>query len=251
MTIFEISIFWLTLAPTYYGLMYVIGFLYGVWALKKTRKYSQIQRDTLFLYIFLGVILGGRLWYILFYNFHSYRDSPLSILKVWEWWMSFHGWFLWVILALYLFNYKYKGKFWDLWDDIAQIIPVWLFFGRIWNYINKELLWFEYSWLLAVTLGNTSYFPSPLVEALLEGVIMFVILNFIMKKPKFSGQFAALFLLLYGIFRTFVELFIRTPDSHIGYYFAFLTQWSLLSIPMIVAGALLYYYLYKKHTHAM
>jgi phosphatidylglycerol:prolipoprotein diacylglycerol transferase len=246
MTIFEITVFWLKIAPSYYGLMYVIWFLYGLWALKKTWKYSNKQRESVFLYIFFGVILWWRLWYILFYNLSEYLSSPLSILKVWEWWMSFHWWFLWVVLAFFLFTRNHKIKFLDLSDDMAKIFPVWLFFGRIGNYINKELLWFEYSWPLAVVTQTWSYFPSPLLEAVLEWLVIFIVLNFIVKAPRFPGQLAALFLILYWTFRTGIELFIRVPDSHLGYYFWFLTQWSLLSIPMIVAWVGLYYYLSKK-----
>jgi phosphatidylglycerol:prolipoprotein diacylglycerol transferase len=247
MTIFEITIFWLKIAPSYYGLMYIIWFLYWVWALKKTWKYSEKQRDSLFFYIFLGVILWWRLWYTLFYNFSEYIFSPISILKVWEWGMSFHWWFLWVVIALFLFTRKNKLKFWSLSDDIATIIPVGLFFGRIGNYINKELLWFEYSWFLAVTTQTGSYFPSPLIEALLEWLVIFIVLNYIIKIPKFPGQFAALFLILYWVLRTWVELFMRVPDSHLWYYFWFLTQGSVLSIPMIIIWWVLYYYLSQQH----
>lgn len=246
MSIFEISVFWLTIAPSYYGLMYVIWFLYGIWAIKKTWKYSQSQIDSLFIYIFLGVILWWRIWYILFYDFSSYISTPLDILKVWEWWMSFHGWVIGVTLALYLFSKKFQKSFVNLWDDIALIIPVGLFFGRIWNYINKELLWFEYNWFLAVTTSTGSYFPSPLLEAFLEWVVIFIILYYVSKRQRFTWQIACLFLILYWVFRTFVELFIRTPDIQIGYYFWFLTQWSILSIIMIFVWVALYLYLSSK-----
>lgn len=250
MTIFEISIFWLIIAPTYYGVMYVIWFLYWVWALKKTWKYSENQCDSLFLYVFIGVVLWWRLWYIIFYNLSAYISDPLSLIRVWEWGMSFHWWFLWVIIALFYFSWENKINFWNLSDEIAKIIPVGLFFGRIWNYINKELLWFEYSWPLAVSLNWVMYFPSPLIEALLEWFIIFIILNPILQRPRFAGQFASLFLILYWLFRIIVELFIRIPDTHIGYYFWFLTQWSLLSIPMIIVWGILYYYLSKKNINA-
>jgi phosphatidylglycerol:prolipoprotein diacylglycerol transferase len=243
MNIFEITIFWLKIAPSYYGLMYAIWFLYGVWALKKSWKYTEKQRDSLFLYIFLGVILWGRLWYTLFYAFWSFLQEPLSLLRVWEWGMSFHWGFIWVWFALLLFTRKNKLSFWSLWDDIAKIIPVWLFFWRIGNYLNKELLGFEYTGPLAVLTAWGSYFPSPLLEALLEGVMIFIVLNIMLKRPSFTGQFAALFLILYWVSRTLVELLVRTPDAHIGYYLWFLTQGSLLSLPMIGVGMYLYYYL--------
>lgn len=247
MTIFEITVFWLKIAPTYYGLMYVIWFIYGVYALKKTQKYTEKEQENIFIYIFLGVLLWGRIWYILFYNLESYILQPLSILRVWEWGMSFHWGFIWVCIALYVFSKRNQRSFWSLADTIASIIPVGLFFGRIWNYINKELLWFEYSWPLAVHLWEVSYFPSPLVEALLEWLVIFIIFTYILKKPSFLWQFASLFLILYGVFRTVVELFIRVPDAHIWYYFGFFTQWSLLSIPMIILWGGLYYYLKKQN----
>lgn len=245
MKIFEIDLFWLTLAPTYYGLMYVLGFLYGIWAIKRTWKYSQVQRENLFLYIFIWVVLWWRLGYILFYNLSAYLASPLDIFKIWEGWMSFHGWMLWVWVALLLFSRRYKLSFLSLWDDIAKIVPVWLFLGRIWNYLNKELLWFPYNGPLAVYTPHGSYFPSPLLEALLEWLVIFVILNFMIKKTAFPGQLASLFIILYWIFRTLIELFVRTPDIHIWYYFWFLTQGSILSIVMILIWSAWYIYLWK------
>jgi len=245
MKIFELNIFGFTLAPSYYGLMYILGFLYGIWAIKRTKKYTDSQRESLFIYIFAWVILWGRIWYILFYNLENYLATPLDILKVWEWWMSFHGWVIWVIIALYLFSKKVKLSFLEITDDIAAIIPVALFFWRIWNYLNKELLWFAYSWPLAVTTQTGSYFPSPLVEALLEWIVLFFILRYFYAHKSFHGQIWSLFLIFYGIFRTLVEIFIRTPDEQIWYYFWFLTQWSLLSIPMILLWVFFYVYLGK------
>lgn len=247
MTIFELQIFGLQIAPSYYGLMYVLGFLYGIWAIKKTAKYTSSQRDNLFFAIFLWVIIWGRLGYMLFYDIWTLLSSPLSLIRIWDGWMSFHGGMIWVIVALYLFSRFSKVSFLSLSDDIAKIIPVWLFFGRIWNYLNKELLGFPYEGFLAVQTAEGSFFPSPLIEALLEGMVIFVILNYCIKKIRFPGQLASLFLILYGAFRTFVELYIRTPDEHIGYYFWFFTQWSFLSIPMILVWIILYIYLSQKH----
>lgn len=133
--------------------------------------------------------------------------------------MSFHGGFLGVALALFFYARKQKIDFWKLSDDIALIIPVGLFFGRIGNYLNKELLGFSYSGPFAVETQAGSFFPSPLLEAFLEGIMIFLILRSIAKKQIFSGQLASMFLILYGVFRTFIELFIRTPDVQIGYYF--------------------------------
>lgn len=246
MTIFEISVFGVSFAPSYYWLMYIIGFLYGLWYLKKYSHYTSVQQESLFLYIFVGTILWGRLGYVLFYNLGTYITYPMDILRVWDGGMSFHWGFIGVVVAIYLFSLREKTHFWNLTDTIAMIIPVWLFFGRIWNYINKELLGFEYSWPLAVVTTTGSYFPSPLLEALWEWAFLFILFHFILRKPAFAWQFASLFLIIYGTVRTFIEIFIRTPDVQIWYYFGFLTQWSLLSIPMIFWWGILYYYLLKR-----
>ena len=247
MKIFEISIFGFTLAPTYYWLMYALTFLWGMYYIKKLWKYTDSQRESLFFYIFFWVILWGRLWYIVFYNLGAYIADPLSIFKIWEWGMSFHGWALGMSIAVFLFARKYKLKLWNIADDLALIVPLWLFLWRIGNYINKELLWFPYEWALAVRTSQGSFFPSPLLEAFLEWVVIYLILRHIYSRKKFHGQLLSIFLILYGVFRILIELFIRTPDIHIWYYFGFLTQGSLLSLPMIVIWAVLYYHLSKTH----
>ena len=246
MRIFEIELFWMTFWPSYYGLMYALAFLYGLWAIKKTQKYSSEEIESLFLYVFLGVIVWGRLWYILFYNISAYISSPLDIFKVWEWGMSFHWGLLGVVIALYIFTRKQKIGFLSLIDDIALIAPVWLFLWRIGNYLNKELLGFPYEGFLAVQTSKGSFFPSPLIEALLEWLVLFFILKHIAKKQAFSWQLGCLFLIFYGVFRCFVEIFIRTPDTQIGYYFWFLTQWSILSIVMLIIWIISYKYLWNK-----
>ncbi len=243
MRIFEFEVFWYTFWPSYYGLMYALAFIYGFWAIKKTQRYSEWERESLFLYIFLWVILGGRLWYILFYDLWAYLAEPTALFKIWEWGMSFHGGLIGFTLASYFFAKKYKRSFLELMDDLALIVPVWLFLWRIGNYINKELLWFPYEGFLAVKTAQGSFFPSPLVEALLEWLLIFIILKQVNKNKKFLWHIATLFLIWYGIFRSFVEIFIRTPDPQIWYYFWFITQWSILSFVMIIAWLILYRYL--------
>lgn len=247
MKIFEITLFWLTFGPTYYGLMYIIGFVYGIWIIKKAKIYTDSQRESLLLYIFLWTVLGWRLWYILFYNLSSYISDPISILRVWEGWMSFHGWIIGVAIAMYFFTKKYKKDLFVLSDYMALSIPIWLFFWRIGNYINKELLGFPYEGPLAVITSQWSFFPSPLVEAFLEWACMLLIIQFVARKQKFTWQLAACFVIWYGIFRLIIELFIRTPDKHIGYYFGFISQWSILSVVMIIIWILFYYFLKNKH----
>lgn len=249
MTIFELEIFWFTLAPTYYWLMYAISFMIGYIIFTKRKIYTKEQNDALFIYIFLGVLLWWRLWYVLFYNFSYYLQNPFSILNLSEWWMSFHWGVIWVIVAMFLFSKFQKTSFKILADEIITVLPIWLFFWRIWNYINKELLWFEnYFWPFAVKIWEKSYFPSPLLEAFLEWIILFLILNFAYKSKKFKpGQIASLFLIFYAIFRIFVEIFFRTPDSHIWYIWWFFTMWTILSLPMLFSWIIIFIYLnFKK-----
>lgn len=272
MTIFEINIFWVNIAPSYYWLMYVIWFLVWYYIIKKRgilipppsgtpfekgRKYSHNDlMDNLFLYIFLWVVVWWRLGYVLFYSFSSYISNPLSIFKVWEWWMSFHGWVIGVIIAMILFSRKYKIDFLKLADQITLVLPIWLWLGRIWNYLNKELLWYPwYEGIFAVYKNWIWYFPSPLLEAILEWLLLFIILNtiyYINNKTKcsstnkkikygFDWQIAALFLIFYSIFRIFVEAFFRIPDEQIWYILWYFTLWELLSLPMLIIWIIIYF----------
>ena len=263
MNIFEISFFGITISPTYYWLMYALSFISGYWIIKKRVIMSQWKKqkkdtnllsshtkfsgwdfmDSLLFHIFFGVVLWWRLWYVLFYNFSQYINDPFSILKVWEWWMSFHWWVIWVVIAMHIFAKRHKINYYSLADQVTAILPIWLWLGRIWNYLNKELLWFwEYFWPLAVKTTQGSFFPSPLVEFLLEWVILFIILNIIYKKRQFEGQIASLFLIWYWIFRIFVEIFFRTPDAHIGYILKYFTLWEIYSLPLICS----WIYFYQK-----
>lgn len=239
MTIFEINLFWLTIAPSYYGLMYAIWFAIWYLYLKKTNIVPKNKLDDLLIFLVFWVILGWRLWYILFYDFSYYITNPESIFKVWEWWMSFHWWALWVILATYIFAKINKINFLKIIDEIALIVTVWIWAWRIWNYLNKELLWFEYNWFLAVEKNWHYFFPSPLVEAFLEWLVLFFILRYVNKNKKFDWLTWACFLIWYWVFRTIVEIFFRAPDIQIWYLFWFLTMWMLLSIPMIIIWIIL------------
>ncbi len=237
MYIFELNIWWFELKASYYWLMYALGFLIWYFMLLKRKVISKERLDDLFLYIFLWVVLGWRLGYVLFYNFSQYLENPLNILKFWEWWMSFHWWVIWVIIAMLLFSKLKKFDFYKLADEICLVLPIWLGLGRIWNYLNKELLGFSpYDWVLAVVKDWVSYFPSTLLEAFLEWLVLFLILLFFRYKKNLpSWQIASLFLIFYAIFRIFVEAFFRTPDPQIGYIFWFLTMGEILSLPMLFA----------------
>jgi phosphatidylglycerol:prolipoprotein diacylglycerol transferase len=243
MKIFELTIFWFTIAPSYYGLMYALGFILAYLIILKRKKIEKGLVDDLFLYVFAWVILGGRLWYILFYNLSSYLENPLHILRIWEWGMSFHGGMLWVILAVYLFHKIKKVSFLKVMDEIALTVPIWIWLGRVGNYINWELLWF--AWYTG-PLSINWRFPSPLLEAFLEWFITLVVLFMVSKKQKFAWQLWALFLILYWFFRLLVEVFVRTPDAHIGYIFWYFSMWAILSSAMIIVGWINYYILRKK-----
>ncbi len=258
MKIFELDIFWLTIAPTYYGLMYALGFMFAYWIIAKRKQFSKVLVDDLFLYVFFGVILWGRLGYIVFYNFSSYLQDPLGILRVWEWGMSFHGWVIWVIIAVLIFAQQKKLNFWKVIDEIALTVPIGLGLGRVGNYLNGELLWFP--WYTGPFAVN-GRFPSPLLEAFLEWCVILLILWFVVYRSSqkslssednswtwamitgtwsFPWQLSALFLMLYWFFRLIVELFFRVPDPQLGYILWYLSMGAILSIVMIVVGIIIY-----------
>ena len=242
MTIFQVTLFWITIAPSYYWLMYALWFVAWYSIIKKRNIIPSKFMDDLFLYIFIWVILWWRLWYTLFYNFSTYITDPISILKIWEWWMSFHWWVIWVIVAMILFSKRKNFSFLKLADQVTLILPIWLWFWRIWNYLNKELLWFSpYNWLLAIEKWWVNYFPSPLLEALLEWLVLYFILLYFYKNKHNSWQIASLFLIFYALFRIFVEFFFRIPDAHIWYILWYFTMWEILSLPMLIIGLVLYF----------
>lgn len=249
MKIFELNIFWLTISPTYYWLMYAISFVIWYVIILKRWLISKTKLDDLFVYIFAGVILGWRLWYIIFYNLWYYLQNLPDIFKVWEWWMSFHWWVIWVILAIFIFSKKYKQNYLSLTDQVTLILPIWLWLWRIWNYINQELLWFSwYNWLFAININWISYFPSSLLESFLEWLVLFLILNLIYKYYKNINKWviSALFLFFYWIFRLIVEIFFRQPDIQIWYIFWYFTMWEILSLPMIISWIILFIIFNKK-----
>ncbi len=242
MTIFEITLFGIKIAPTYYWLMYAISFLIWYFILEKRKVIEKKYLEDIFLYIFLWVVLWGRLGYILFYNLSNYISNPIDIFKVWEWWMSFHGWVIWVIIAMLLFSKRKKLSFLIIADQITLVLPIWLWLGRIWNYLNKELLWFsDYNWLFAVSKDWVWYFPSPLLESFLEWLVLFTILNLLyIKWILKKWQIASLFLILYSVFRLFTEIFFRQPDVQIWYIFWYFTMWEILSLPMFIIWLILF-----------
>jgi phosphatidylglycerol:prolipoprotein diacylglycerol transferase len=257
MNIFETTIFWVTIAPSYYWLMYALWFIFWYWLIKKrifinnknilkpaTKWKIWDFMDSLLFYIFFWVVIWWRLWYVLFYNFSHFIQSPLNIIKVWEWWMSFHWWIIWVTIAMILFSKRQKISFFKLADQISLVVPIWLWLWRLWNYLNKELLWFSwYNWPLNIDWR----FPSPLVELLLEWIVLFIILNLVYKYKKLKNwQIASLLLILYWTFRIFVEAVFREPDTHIWYIWNYFTLWEIYSLPMILIWVYFYIKLGKQ-----
>lgn len=196
--------------------------------------------DDFFFYGILGIIFGGRLFYILFYNFPYYISNPFEIFALWHGGMSFHGGFLGASIAGYLLCKKYKIDFLKLADVLAVVAPVGLFLGRIANFINLELYGKptkgNYGFIFP-TADNLPRHPTQLYEAFLEGIVLFLIMFFLVKKYKFEWKKlnSSLFLILYGSFRIFIEFF-REPDIQIGYFFNFITMGQILSIPLIIVG---------------
>jgi len=240
----------ITLKVHWYGLMYLFGFV-GGWLLGRYRAarpgsgWQPVQVDDLVFYGALGVILGGRIGYILFYNLDAFLENPLMLFKVWEGGMSFHGGLLGVLVAMALFARKVHRGFFEVTDFIAPLVPPGLFFGRIGNFINGEL-WGRVSDLpWAMMFGNPDVGPLPLrhpsqiYEAVLEGLALFIILWLYSAKPRPTKAVSGLFLVCYSLFRFLLE-FVREPDAQLGFIaFHWLTMGQLLCLPMILFGVLL------------
>ena len=234
----------------WYSLAYIFGILAGWWYGKiiiKKQIHNENQKnhlenfDDLIGCIIIGVLLGGRLGYVFFYNPDFYFENILEIFKLWKGGMSFHGGLVGVILSTYIFA-KMKGLNYKLYfDTISCVAPIGIFLGRIANFINGELYGIptERSWgVIFPKIDNIPRHPSQIYEALLEGVILFVILNFILSKKFFNhGAISLLFLVLYGIFRIISEQF-RQPDENVGYIFGYFSMGSILSAVMIILGVL-------------
>ncbi|GAB0174790.1 MAG: prolipoprotein diacylglyceryl transferase [Candidatus Altimarinota bacterium] len=251
-SIFEISILGISIAPKWYGLMYALSFIICYQFMKKWSKFSSKEMDSLLFYVFFGVILGGRLGYVIFYNLPYFIENPSEIFFIWQGGMSFHGGLIGVLISIYFFCGKYKKTFFSVTDPLSVIIPLALGLGRLGNFINQELLgFFPYSGPFAIVKNGASYFPSPLFEMLLEGGMLFIIMLLSSKKIGFFsntslvkkyGTLSGIFLLGYGSFRLIAENF-RLPDEHIGYLFQ--TNWITLgmiyTLPLILLGSAILY----------
>ncbi len=254
----------------WYGLMYLLGFLLAWWLGRRRIRAGRLPGvdedgfgDLLF-YGLIGVIVGGRLGSVLFYDFHTYLQNPLQVLKVWEGGMSFHGGLIGVLVAAWLWSRRHRRHFFDTMDFLAPLVPPGLGFGRIGNYIGGEL-WGKYTrgdWGVVFPSGLPEPYrsldpvalkaqfdagaldafarhPSQLYQAFLEGLVLFCVLWWYSAKPRPRYAVSGLFALLYGSFRFLVE-FVRMPDAHLGYLaFGWLTMGQVLSLPLVALGLFL------------
>ena len=232
----------------WYSLAYIAGIVIG-WLLcknifiKKSNIYEKF--DDYITYIIIGIIIGGRLGYVVFYNFNFYINNILDIFKIWEGGMSFHGGLIGIIIASIFFAKKNNQDFFSYTDLVSLVAPIGIFFGRLANFVNSELYgtYSEVPWSVTfIKVDNLSRHPSQLYEAILEGVILFLILMYFRKKNYLTkpGLISGLFLIFYSIFRFFVEFF-RVPDEQLGYIILNLSMGQIISLIFITIGTILFY----------
>lgn len=235
-------------AIRWYALSYIAGIFLGITYLQYLNKrttpvFTPKALDDLLLYVVIGIMLGGRLGYVLFYNFGYYSTHPLEIVQLWHGGMSFHGGFLGVVLAVYLLCRKHQLPALKVADLIACVAPIGLMFGRIANFINGELYGrvTDVPWGVVFPNGGLlPRHPSQLYESALEGLVLFLLLSFLVlctRARQKQGLLLGIFLVGYAVARMAVENF-REPDQQIGFLMGSLTMGQLLSIPMLIIGSI-------------
>ena len=253
----DLGIFQLRWYSIAYILGIILGWIYAVKIIKSTENkqynFASIKKsdfDDLIIYLVIGIILGGRLGYVLFYNPAYYDQNFLEIFKIWQGGMSFHGGLFGVIITTLIFSKNKKINFFKLSDIISCVAPIGIFLGRIANFINGELFGKMSTVPWAVIFpsgGNVPRHPSQIYEAFLEGVLLFILINFLALKKNLiikAGYVSSFFLIAYSILRIFSENF-REPDSHIGYLFNYLSMGTMLSIVTLIAGFLIIFFIKK------
>ena len=240
--IFSLEIRW-------YSLSYIIGIILGWYLAKKFFVNENIRNkfDDYITYLIIGLIVGGRLGYVIFYNFDYYLNNSIDVLKIWQGGMSFHGGVIGIIIASIIIEKKYEDNIFNYLDVVAIVSPIGIFFGRIANFINSELYGHETTmpWgVKFIQIDNLYRHPSQIYEAILEGIVLFILLIFFWKKEKFKtqGKLSAFFLIYYSTFRFIVEYF-REPDNQLGYFILNLTMGQIISLVFFIAGITLYYFI--------
>ncbi|MGL9724379.1 prolipoprotein diacylglyceryl transferase [Sodalis sp. (in: enterobacteria)] len=259
----------------WYGLMYLVGFVFAMWlAVRRANRpgsgWRKEEVENLLYAGFLGVFLGGRIGYVLFYNLPLFLDNPLYLFKVWGGGMSFHGGLIGVIVVMLWFAHRTRRHFFQVADFVAPMVPFGLGAGRLGNFINGELwgrVTTDTPWAvlfpgsreedLALLPANPQWqalferygvlprHPSQIYEMLLEGVVLFIILNLFIRKPRPIGSVSGLFLICYGAFRILVEFF-RQPDAQLGLFSGVISMGQILSLPMILAGVIMMVWAYRR-----
>lgn len=242
------------IAVHWYGLMYMVGFgsawLLGRWRILHGKTRLSIKDlDDLIFYGVLGVVVGGRLGYVLFYKPAHYLQHPMEMFYLWEGGMSFHGGLLGVLAVMAWLAYSRKYRFLEVGDFVATLIPLALGAGRLGNFINGEL-WGRPSdlpWAMVFPMARDGLarHPSQLYQMALEGMLLFLVVWVFASRPRKTGQVSAVFLMGYGVFR-FIAEFAREPDSFLGTLAAGLTMGQWLSIPMVIGGAVLFVFSAKQ-----
>ncbi|MWP46838.1 prolipoprotein diacylglyceryl transferase [Gilliamella sp. Pas-s27] len=263
----------------WYGAMYLFGVLGALYLAKRrankpNSKWTLQQVENLLFWGFLGLFIGGRLGYVFFYNFDSFIKDPVILFKVWEGGMSFHGGLIGSIFVIAIFAKKTKKTFMQVGDFVAPLVPIGLMFGRFGNFINGELWgrvtnlpigmlfptsshadfmfvqshpeWFS---LYSQLNGILPRHPSQLYEMMFEGIVLFIILNIFIRKPRPTGSVSGLFLLCYGLFRFVIEFF-RQPDEQLGLFLNVISMGQILCLPMIIGGILIILFAYRFNNKA-
>ena len=240
------------IAIRWYSLAYIFGIVLGWWLGKKiikncllnvNFKFNLKEFDDLVTYLIISIIVGGRLGYVIFYNFDYYSDNLIDIIKIWHGGMSFHGGLIGVIIVSIWFAKKNEQNSFIYLDIVSLVAPIGIFFGRIANFINSELYGIETNlpWAVKfIKIDNLSRHPSQLYEAIFEGLILFLILIYFRKKNfmKIPGLISGVFLIFYSIFRFIIE-FVRAPDEQLGYLFLNLTMGQIISLIFLLIGSYL------------
>ena len=245
----------------WYSIAYIagigLGWMYAIRIIKQSANNNynfipikQLDFNDLIIYLVLGIVIGGRLGYIFFYNFTYYSQNFFEILKIWQGGMSFHGGLLGVIVATFAFSKVKKINFFKFSDIISCVAPIGIFLGRIANFINGELFGKISTLPWAIIFpngGNITRHPSQIYEAILEGIILFILINFFAFKKKMlfkPGYISGFFLIFYSVLRIFSEFF-REPDQHLGYFLKFFSMGVLLSFITLITGLLIILFIKK------